>query len=573
MNRTIWLRRSLLGAVGLIGALLALAVVLVPYHLWDALSFGNWSQQIARGEPLGLDPAVTAVFRQRPLFYWLQGGLWALLGVDERVGRLLAFGFFVLLAASLFVMVRREDRSGLRAPLALALLLMSPEAIALAAAGLSDIPAAAMVAVTGVVAFAPGASSRKRLIGLVVLAASTGLAKPSVFPALAGLALATLIGPREDLRARLLDRVAPLTVGVAVAGAYLVHQSRKLDLGLGEVLSAGNAGPHSTSRCDSTGCEQVAELAGRLRLGAALEFLWMGPFLRPYLVFALVYAGLRLLGREHRPAALVAAAASLLLPWFGAIVTNGSLRSGLFTSPAAVAYAIPTGLLLALAALVPPESGPSRRDLARAVVWAAPPVAIWLALTPFGVRLLAPGWPALLTLMALAVAPALSGATTRGRSVTAVVAAILLGGLALNVRDLDNLDSLAPRPGGSLAVLWDLARDPFLGPERARELANPELGRTLRKLRPVLGEDGRVITSDGRMRFFFGGRVTMGFPRDCRAVAGHRALLLLTNPVSSSLQPGPTRDPRWWTSRCDAVIVDELPGRYALLMLGSEDGQ
>jgi hypothetical protein len=560
-----WIRRALLGTAVVAGALLAVAVLLVPYHLWDALSFGSWSVGIAGGEPLSLDPT-TAVLRQRPLFYWLQGGVWAVLGVDERAGRLIAAAFFAVLAASVYVLAHRGDRTMVRGPLALALLLLSPEAVALAAAGLSDVPAAAMVGVTGAVALAPGPGSRRRRLLLAVMAAAGGVAKPSVFPALAGLGLATLIGPRAALGERVSDRLAPLAAGSALAVAYLVRQSRLIDMSLGDLLRGGNSGPHSTSRCDASGCEQVGELAARVRLGATLEFLWLGPFLRPFLVFALAFALLRLLRRDARTAFFASAASSFLIPWAGSVISTGSVASGPLGSPEALAYALPSSALLALGAWAPAATLPSRDDLARIAVWALPSVVVWLALTPFGPRLLAPAWPALLTLMALAAAPALAGAAARGRAPALALTAMVLLGFALNVRDLDGLDILEPRTAGSLAVIADLLRDPLMGHERARALADPELAGELGALRPVLGARGRVLTSDSRMNFFFRGRVTIAFPAGCDGLEGHHALLLLTNPVSRSLAPGETGDPRWWVRECPGtVLVDEEPGRYAVL--------
>ena len=566
MNTPTWVARALWAAIAGIGLLLAVAVLLVPYHLWDALSFGSWSVGISQGVSLSDDPEF-AVYRQRPLFYWLQGGVWAVLGVDERAGRLLAAGFFVLLATSLWLLAGRGDRTAVRAPLALALLLLSPEAISLAASGLSDVPAAAMVAATGVLALSPGPLTWRRQVLLALLAAATGLAKPSVFPALAGLGLAALLAPPGERRGRVRERLAPLTAGVAVAVAYLVWQSRLVGLSLAGLLNAGNGGElvHSRSRCDGGDCESVGQLASRVRLGSALELLWMGPFLRPFLAFALVYTALRLLGRSGRWTVGAAAGAALVIPWLGSVVSSGALLSGPFGSPAALAYALPCSALLALGALAPDGSHPSRRDLGRIAVWALPSIAVWLFLAPFNPRLLAPGWPALVTLMALAAAPALAAAAARGRIPALAAVALLLGGLALNVRDLDALGAIAPRPGGSLAVIADVVRDPLMGQERARAVAEPELAGELAALRPLLRGGGRLVTQDGRMRFFFHGRVTIRRTPVCSDLAGHAAFLLLTNPVSLSVLQPETRDPRWWVRNCPGTrLVAELPGRYAV---------
>src|ERR1700704_202648 len=61
---------------------LALVVVVVPYHHWDELAYGEWSRLIAASGGFRF-PSITPQTYQRPLFYVAQGWLWRLLGEHE----------------------------------------------------------------------------------------------------------------------------------------------------------------------------------------------------------------------------------------------------------------------------------------------------------------------------------------------------------------------------------------------------------------------------------------------------------------------------------------------------------
>src|SRR6478609_1028748 len=81
----------------------------LPYHLWDAYSFGDWSRHVARGE--WLDPRSAGIVQaSRPLFFFAQGGLWAVTGVSFTSGRLLSLGFALTLLVATSAAGRRVGR-------------------------------------------------------------------------------------------------------------------------------------------------------------------------------------------------------------------------------------------------------------------------------------------------------------------------------------------------------------------------------------------------------------------------------------------------------------------------------
>src|SRR5262245_38385757 len=74
---------------------LFLAIV-IPYHVWDGLAYGEWSRLIARTGRFHF-VTITEQMYHRPLFYVGQGWLWRLLGEDEALGRVFGLAFSVVL--------------------------------------------------------------------------------------------------------------------------------------------------------------------------------------------------------------------------------------------------------------------------------------------------------------------------------------------------------------------------------------------------------------------------------------------------------------------------------------------
>ena len=195
----------------------AIDVAAFPYHEWDALSYGEWSRLI--GEHWRLDfPGITDQTYQRPLLYAAQGVVWGVFGFSERLGRIVDLTFGLLLLGALYELGRRLGSRSLGA-IAAALVLLVPAFQRGVASGLTDVPAAATVALAGLAA----------VIGSPVLIAVASclavLTKPSTLPALLGLALASLVGLREAPRALLRRTWIPLALGVGVALVYDAYQA------------------------------------------------------------------------------------------------------------------------------------------------------------------------------------------------------------------------------------------------------------------------------------------------------------------------------------------------------------
>lgn len=507
------IRRLLLAVVAGVAALTALVALLVPYHDTDALLYGAWSRDMAAGEGFHADGTPTLLFN-RPLFYVLQAGLWAI-SFDERLGRLLALVF----AALLLWAVMRLAGGGSRAPVAGVALLAIPDVVRYAGAGLTDVPAAALVALVAVALWRePPWRVLPLLIGLA--AAAAVLAKPTALPALAGLALAHLVGPREGLRERVLTGVAPLAIGVALALGFDALEARRAGLSLADFLRSGSDG-------------LFGELSDQLRREAILSLGWIGPYLRLPLVFALVYAALRALGAEHRrgvPIALAAAlVAGLALPM--AARSGDGVAVGLLSSdnPGARVGSAALAVLLGLGRWAPASAIPDRLALTRALVWATPAVVAWAAGAPYYTRFLAPAWPPLVLLMAAVLAAGLAGAAARHRALAAAGAAVLC---ALALLDLRNLDSIGSRPDGTINAARVFGEGVGVGDlldaEAMRRVADPALAGSLSATRELAGPRGRVVATDARFDFFFGDRVRVGVPVRCGELRGIDAFLLLT---------------------------------------------
>jgi hypothetical protein len=288
---------------------------------------------------------------------------------------------------------------------------------------MTDVPVAALVAATAAVAWSRG-TRRWRMPALILCAAAAGLTKPSAFPSLCGLAASRLIGDRARLRERILRDAVPIAGGVVLALTWHAYQAHALGTSLIELLRTGTAGYY-------------VELSGHLRAGALLRADWLGSRLAVLVVFSLGYAVSRIAGVGHGRAAAVSAPLALAGAWLGPWTASGG--ASVWVGPLASSATAITTLALAgplwLAADCPEAARPSREELARLVVWLAPPLVAWAVITPYTTRLLSPAWPPLILLLLLVVASALA---PRRRPVGPLVLSVALVGLALgNVRNLD----------------------------------------------------------------------------------------------------------------------------------------
>ena len=196
------------------GVLLA---VTLPYHDYDSFAFGNWSRAIAehgKVDPLWAGPLSSS----RPLFYELQGSLWAVTGISFSAGRLLSLAFGLLLIGSMALLMRALARPALEVSLAVAAVLAIDVLAQEVLAGKSDVPAAAMVAIVAALALRPLARFGRAAI--VLAAVGAVLTKQTVLVPLLPLLLALLVWGRGGLRARLQGPAGALAAGLALGLSY-----------------------------------------------------------------------------------------------------------------------------------------------------------------------------------------------------------------------------------------------------------------------------------------------------------------------------------------------------------------
>jgi hypothetical protein len=489
-------------------ALAFMLAVVIPIHAQDALTFGEWSRLISQHWHLHYDAATPQEYG-RPLFYVLQGWVWGVLGFHEPLGRILSGLFSVLLLASLAWLLSWREWGGLAAALGALALVSMPVYAAQVVSGLTDIPVAALVAFAGALLWArrPGVAMAA---AVGVTCALATLAKPSALLALVGLGLAQLLW-NESWRSRLLYRVVPIAAGLGLGLVYDAVQAGYVNQGLQTFLQAG------------VNTAYYRSLAAASRRYALLDGAWFGDGLRVAAFFAVVYAVLRIAGVRHRLGVAVGVPAALLLSWMGPWLAahRSDASVGSLHSAGAAFAAVGTALFLTAGMAGFGNAIASRRELLQLAVWDLQTAIAWLVYGAYDFRLLAPAWPPLLALIALAALPAATAFTRRGALVAAVPVALFAVVVAENVNNLDGLG----RSGWS-----ELRRtDDWSDRDRTRAIVLPALSRALvvvrRQMRP--GDD--MVSPEGAFRFFFPGHVEQSYPNSCEFLHRFRVFVLTTD--------------------------------------------
>jgi hypothetical protein len=535
----------------------AFVAVVLPYRAWDSMAFGYWSRLIeTTGNlfPGGLGGSTLG----RPLFYVEQGLLWRAFGHHEWLGRLLSLAFAVGFALALWVLASRlaarRDAMHLAVPAALGVALASSVFATHAASGMSDMPVAATAAVTAAVVWSRVRTSL--LVALTGLAAlATVLAKPSGLVAVAGVAAAS-VALLWNARRRLVFGLAGLALGAAGGLVYDAVQAHRLHTSLPSLLRSGN-GDFYLSKGAAARADQL------------LRASWLGDAPRLLVLFGLVYAVTRVVGGRQRVALAVAAPAALVWSIVGPLVADGStpypFAHGL--SMGLVAWLLLAGVIVAAPFLEPGGELLGRRAQAALLLWIIPGAASWLVYRSDDVRFLSPVW-APLALLAAAGAATVAYALRRVRPVAAVVPPLALTLLvAGNVTSIDNLrasgwhDLLHMGPSGwsSRAVIDNYAYGPF--------------SYELDLLRANVGSRQTIVTSDGRLAYFFPQRVDERYAESCSELAGARAFVLLLGDESVDIMEridGSTANPLAW-AQCTSPrlhIVGEQAGIYTVFVSG-----
>jgi hypothetical protein len=413
-------------------------------------------------------------------------------------------------------------------------LLCVPAASAQAIAGLSDVPAAAMVAATAAVALTTE-TGRVRWGALAALAALTVLTKPSVLAPLGGLAIAVLLAEdgvdgirvRDGGSARARATLAPLAVGIGIGLFAHLLAARRLGVGLYEYLTTGSGG-------------YWAERAAEERWDAALRLEVLGPALRLPLAFILVYALLRLVRRTHRASAIVALGLAMTWTVVGGVVA-GEGETPLWSPEAVFAWIGFLALLVGFVA-VPSELAPTRARVVQLALVGVPPLLVWWYATPYADRLAATSWPGLCALVAVTLAvPIAALARTAGIAALAP-ALVLLVAVWVSLSSLDGFGADQWREYRSLG------RGGIRDENRTLNIVLPAVQAANELIRPAMGSGGRLSTSDPRFSYWFPDRVSVGYITQCAQLEGFSAFILLTSDESRAQleAEGGSGEPGWW---------------------------
>ena len=549
-----WLAQGLrwltVAVVAAFATAIVFAAVVVPYRLWDSLAFGSWSRSIAKTGDVWAGTEVLNV--SRPLFYVPQGILWRFVTEDEWIGRLLSAAFAAVLVAAVWQLARQlapeRPARDFMPPLAVVGLLTSAVFAAFALAGMTDVPVAAACAATAVVLWSR-LSPRTLVVLAALAAAATVLAKPSGLLVLAGLALATAV-----LRGRAaLPGLLGAAIGVGLAIAYDAWQAARLDVGLAALLRAGN---------DSFWLERGAAARFDTIAGAA----WMGAGARLLVTYGLAHGLARALGGGSRVSLGLGVAAAVVWSTMGPVAAGDGLDYPFDGSVVGiVAWLVLVAALVAAPLLAQRDPTPRRTHVAL-LAWLAPVTLLWAMQRPDEPRLLAPAWPAFALLTAAALTSA-SVALLRYRAIAALVPAVAVAAIAFaNVVSVDGLGRDGWRS------LLDIGPSGWANRAEMENFAYGPFSYQLDLARENVHEGDRIVSSDGRLRYFFPGQVDVVYARRCGELDGARFFSFLSSGESlefARLQSQPTNSLSW--IQCDRPsleLVGEQAGIYAAFVVG-----
>ena len=530
---------------------LALVVAVVPYYQWDELAYGEWSRLIAATGQFRF-PSITPLTYQRPLLYAGQGWVWRLLGEHEVLGRLLAVGFLAMLIVCVYRLgagaVARDTRRD-RGALAVVVLLAVTEVAAAAGAILTDVPVAALVAMTAALLWTTDDGWVPNL-GLTVAAVAAVLVKPTALPALAGLAAAHALGPWRGTGTRL-RRLSWLGLGTMGGLAYSVWMAATLRQSLQEFLQGAILRGY------------YADLSHRVRLSQVGSFEWLGPWLCLPLLASLLYAAAYVSDRDARLSEMLplGVAALWAAAWFAPM---GAPAASL---AAAVSKGWITVVLFAAVMAASSAAGEtvSRLFVLRQIVWAVPAFVSWMIYAPYEMRLLAPIWAPLVLLTTVPIARGLAG----WFRLTPLVGGFLLIAVAVlaasNARMI-NMDAEAVAEtvhGIGARRFLDIARVAIVSggdATRIRRVLSPDVEPVLEALRPRLRPGDRIFSPEGRLRYYFPGRVAQAYPTRCEDLVGYRFFVL---PQIGAVRVyfihiGVSPEPDFW-SACQRPRLHRIP--------------
>jgi 4-amino-4-deoxy-L-arabinose transferase-like glycosyltransferase len=530
----------------------------LPYRFWDSLAFGTWSRLIGERGHLWFPDELFDSQASRPLFYVGQGLFWLAFGHHEWLGRwvsaLFALVFAVCVVLLAGTLARDETSRSLLRALTAAVALSSAVLAVFAAAGMSDVPLAAAVALTAVLLWSQRLG-RVRLPLVALAAAAAVLAKPSAYLALLGLGLALLLDlRREAYRWRAVGGLAALAMGAVVGLVYDAIMAGKFDESLSGFIRSGNT-------------TFFLQQGSRERWDAVLRAEWLGAEVRFVLLYGVGYAIARALGGGGRLAAMVAAPVAFVWSIAGPVIADGGTPYP-FENGFSLGLVAWIGLAAALAA-APFVAQPEvlrRRDYAALVLWALPGIVAWVAYRPDQVRFLSPVWAPL----ALATAGALASLALGLARLRPAASAVPVAAVSLLVfANVPNVDGLG---GSGWHGLLDLGWSDWGSRAATENYAYGPFSYEIDAARANLAPDDELISSDGRLAYFFPGQTDIRYARSCADLRGRRVFVLLTSGESAEImtRSGSSADPLAWLQCASPRLfaVEGQPGIDATFVVG-----
>ena len=484
-----------------LGAAAFVAVVL-PFRYWDSLAFGSWPRSIAEGH--GLWDNASAFALSRPVVYVPEGLAWRFIDDGDWVGRVYSLVFSAALVAAVWLLAgrlpKRPDARLVTRSLSVGILLGSAVFTGLVAASMTDIPVAAGSAATALVLWRP--PTRWLLPVVAVLCAATVLSKSTGLLALAGIALAvTILNGRRSV-----PGLVAMASGIALALSYDAWQASRIGRSLTDFLSAGNE-------------QYWLDRGAAARWDALARAEWLGPSIRLVIVYGLLHGLARAVGARPRVALAVAAVGAVTWSVVGPLAADG----GTFYPFDGSVLGLVAWLVLAAAIGSAPflalDDPIDRRVHVALLVWLAPTTVVWAYARADEVRHLAPVWAPLVLLSAAALA-SVSVALARLRPAAFVVPALAV--LLLAVTTAPSIDGLG---SSGWRGLLDLGWSGWTDRAQTENYAWGPFSYVVNLTRENVTGSQRIVTSDGRLQYFFPGQVEVELRTDVLGARGCAVLL------------------------------------------------